>query len=343
MKIMRLPLPCVVALLVCNVAFAQYKVGDTVIVIHNHTPITVGEKVVGELNIGPSFTVEAVNGNWLWITYTSAGWVNKQYVATPAGAIAVFTERIRQDPENADNYYASRGNVWQEQGEFEIAIGDFNEAIRLSPTAGPFYTGRGQCWLDLGRVDKAIADFTVAIQDTPEGPISLASQVIAYDNRANAWNLKSEFDKAISDATEAIRLAPTDAYAYGVRAAAWAGKKQFEKARADCETSQRLSPKASLGYMRVGRLLATSPNENCRDGQKAIEFAVKGNELAGGKMTSVLDTLAAAYAETGDFEKAVEWQTKALAGASSKRDRANYEERLDLYKSGKPYRQKLTK
>ena len=50
------------------------------------------------------------------------------------------------------------------------------------------------------------------------------------------------------------------------------------------------------------------------------------------------DTLAAAYAEMGDFKQAVNWQEKAIA-ACMKKDKAEFESRLQLYKEGKPYRE----
>jgi hypothetical protein len=56
----------------------------------------------------------------------------------------------------------------------------------------------------------------------------------------------------------------------------------------------------------------------------------------------MLDTLSAAYAETKDFAKAVEWQTKVVAGAMAA-DRPQFQARLDLYRSGKPYRDEQKK
>ena len=55
-----------------------------------------------------------------------------------------------------------------------------------------------------------------------------------------------------------------------------------------------------------------------------------------------LSCLAAAYAECGDFEKAVEWQKKAIefAGDNIKDNtKAGYEKRLAAYKAKKPWRE----
>ncbi len=51
-----------------------------------------------------------------------------------------------------------------------------------------------------------------------------------------------------------------------------------------------------------------------------------------------LDTLAAAYAEDGHFEEAVKWQEKALELMTTEEFKKEYEDRLALYRMGKPYR-----
>ena len=89
--------------------------------------------------------------------------------------------------------------------------------------------------------------------------------------------------------------------------------------------------------------LATSPEAELRNGTKAIELATKACELTNWKDVTFVDTLAAAYAETGDFNSAVEWQKKAidlLPGGEPPWRQPGYKDRLELYQSGKPYREK---
>jgi len=87
---------------------------------------------------------------------------------------------------------------------------------------------------------------------------------------------------------------------------------------------------------------ATSPRAELRDGAKAIENATKSCELTKWKNAIYVDTLAAAYAEASDFDAAVKWQRQAidlLPEDVSAESRADYESRLKLYESGKPYRE----
>ena len=53
----------------------------------------------------------------------------------------------------------------------------------------------------------------------------------------------------------------------------------------------------------------------------------------------MLDTLAAAYAEAGDFDSALKWQAKAIALETDAKEKAEYGERLKLYQAKKPFRE----
>ena len=58
--------------------------------------------------------------------------------------------------------------------------------------------------------------------------------------------------------------------------------------------------------------MATCPEAKYRDGGKAVESATRACELTKWKSSEFLNTLAAAYAESGDFDAAVTWQTRAI-------------------------------
>jgi tetratricopeptide (TPR) repeat protein len=105
---------------------------------------------------------------------------------------------------------------------------------------------------------------------------------------------------------------------------------------------RRLGEGRPLNLKELARLQATYPAAEFRDGAKAIENATKACELTDWKNADYVDTLAASYAEVGDFDSAVKCQKKAidlLTEDASAESRSNYESRLNLYQSGKPYRQ----
>ena len=78
-------------------------------------------------------------------------------------------------------------------------------------------------------------------------------------------------------------------------------------------------------------------DDRFRDGKRAVELATNACELSSWKNAYGVCTLAAAYAEAGDFENAVKWQEEFLR-LCSEVDRKKWSYLLDLYKSGKPYR-----
>jgi hypothetical protein len=85
-------------------------------------------------------------------------------------------------------------------------------------------------------------------------------------------------------------------------------------------------------------VLATSADPAQRDGALAVRWATQAAELTGHKNPGILDTLAAAQAEAGNFAEAVTWQRWALR-LSPPEERPALEERLDLYLAGRPYRE----
>lgn len=163
------------------------------------------------------------------------------------------------------------------------------------------------------------------------------SNAYLYFYRAETWNGMNQWEKAISDCDKAIRLNPLLGEAYVSRGIAQMKCGQYERALTDFDEAIRLRSKNTRAHNSRGWLLATCPNENYRDGTRAIRDALKACELnSWGHET--LDTLAVAYAEAGQFTKAIEWQEKAIDIAPEK-NKAELCARLELYKAGLPYRE----
>ncbi|HWY87513.1 MAG TPA: hypothetical protein VNX28_12345 [Gemmataceae bacterium] len=80
------------------------------------------------------------------------------------------------------------------------------------------------------------------------------------------------------------------------------------------EEAGRLDLENVDAYVALAWILATHPDERLRDGRRAVRLARKAMAL-GPAHPTLLETLAAAHAEAGDFEEAVYWRTESL-GAS---------------------------
>jgi len=84
-------------------------------------------------------------------------------------------------------------------------------------------------------------------------------------------------------------------------------------------------------------LYATSPDPDVRNGKKALQLAIKICEEDGYTNPAFLDSLAAAYAEAGDFEHAIQYQTRALQLIST--PNKGFRLRLESYRKGRPWRE----
>ena len=106
----------------------------------------------------------------------------------------------------------------------------------------------------------------------------------------------------------------------------------------DGDTKTEIDPKYAYSWNQLAWLLATCPSASIRDARRAIAAVTTACELTKWGDANYLDTLAAAYAEQGEFAKAVEHQAKALKIGGDEIDRKDFENRLHFYESGQPYR-----
>ena len=113
---------------------------------------------------------------------------------------------------------------------------------------------------------------------------------------------------------------------------------EIDNALHDYTEAIRLHPKNATGYREIARLRATCSNERYRDGKKAVEYATQACERSAWNDPNSVSVLAAAYAEDGDFTKAVKWQEEAVA-LSPENEKTKRSERLQLYRAKMPFRE----
>jgi tetratricopeptide (TPR) repeat protein len=176
----------------------------------------------------------------------------------------------------------------------------------------------------------------------PSRDVLLADEALLSFRRGLFYLGQKDADKAIAEFNEVTRLTPKDARAYTNRARAWKLKGDYARASADCDEAIQIDPKSAAAHNARAWLWATCPDARLRDGRKAVESAKQACALAGAPATAAcLDTLAAAYAEAGDFENAVRTQTRANALVRGAERRKNGEGRLALYRQRRPYRESV--
>jgi tetratricopeptide (TPR) repeat protein len=113
---------------------------------------------------------------------------------------------------------------------------------------------------------------------------------------------------------------------------------RYDEAVQHYREALRIQPNYAPALNNLAWVLATAADDALRDGAQAVELAERAARMTGHESPNLLDTLAAAHAELGQFDLAVQWQQKAVEIAPQKKKDA-LRRRLELYNSGKPFRE----
>jgi tetratricopeptide (TPR) repeat protein len=261
------------------------------------------------------------------------------------------------------------GNAKKDLGRFEESLEHYREALEIQPNSAKAHNSRGVVLLLLGDVENAASCFRRAIRLGDESGGELAE---AYTNLGIALGRQRRYEEAIAHHEEALRINSEFAVAYFNLGETLAGVGRFDDAVARYQMAIALKPELAEAHIKLGAVLgsmgryeesishyrealrhrpdfanasvflawvlATCPEARLRDGKSALEHAERAKSFLGDGQPLVLEALAAAYAELGSFEEAVRWQSKALVIAPEQK-KDEFRRRLDLYRSGEPYRE----
>ena len=282
-------------------------------------------------------------------------------------AIEHLGKAIELAPENALNY-AMRAEVYEAQEKFDEALADLSHALKMQPNNGAALLARARLHYFRENLAEARADINQLLQERPglSQGILLRSMIEAADG---------DFQKAIVDLQNILRADPTNvdlqlqlAAFYvaderprkaiqvlsGILAADegnWRALRsrgdallsvgKHEQAIQDYDTALKLAADNDGILNNLAWVLSTSPKDEVRDGKRAIELATKACEVTKYEMPHIISTLAAAYAETGDFENAIKWSKKCIELGSEKLPEQIEQLRDELkhYEEGKPFRE----
>lgn len=250
-------------------------------------------------------------------------------------ALDDHTRAVELDPEDPRGYLG-RGRFFLRHGDPDRAIDDFSEAVRLRPDLCQGYLERGQALLAREEPDAALDDFDEAVRWAPDEPA-------VFFARGQVRLALGRTDEALQDLDQVVQIAPENPQGHLVRAQCWAARGDPVRRRADLEQAVSLNPGWDVACNALAWFLATAADPRHRDGRRAVALARQALDACDDPRLrpNHLDTLAAAHAECGDFEKARRHQGQALdhlAEADHDR-RAAYEDRLALYESDRPFRE----
>jgi len=251
-------------------------------------------------------------------------------------AAADIETAIKLAPNDARNF-AERSSLhfWQQQ--YPAAIEDMSTAIALEPTNRDFLIRRAFIYDHIGQNSRALKDCDQVVTMDPSKPEGYVCRATSY---AQSGDLKG----AIASLDQAIKQAPDSAALYSTRAKAEMSAGLWLPAHLDFEKIASLNPDNPDICDGAAWSLATSAHDEVRDGKAALALAIHENELTRYSRWRYLDTLAAAYAETGDTASAVKWEEAALTAsdATNPDDLEWMHGLLKVFREGRAWRETAT-
>jgi len=230
--------------------------------------------------------------------------------------------------------YNNLGLMLLRDGHVDEAITQFRKAIELMPEFSQAHCNLGGALAMSGRDEEALVQLNKAMELDPK-------YAPTYYNLGLVFRIHGETDKAISQWEKALEIDPKYADAHENLANAFYSHGRTAEALAHWRQRLLAQPNETHTLQEAAWVLATCPEPSIRSGREALELARRAVQLTNGKDPVVLDTLAAAYAETGSFADAASTARVALALAAQQGNEklaSALKTRIALYQSGKPFR-----
>jgi tetratricopeptide (TPR) repeat protein len=180
-----------------------------------------------------------------------------------------------------------------DQGDYEMALIEFNMVIRSQPKMGEAYNDRGLTYYALGETEKAIADFNKAIELLPDPAVS-------YSNRGGLYLFQGNHEQALADLNKAIELSPRLAKAYHNRGLTYLDLGNYDQAIADFDQAIELTPEFMFSAQATEQ--SRMPTGESLFGSSFFTGLLNRETYA--DLPTAYASRAMAYLQKGDYERA---------------------------------------
>jgi tetratricopeptide (TPR) repeat protein len=226
------------------------------------------------------------------------------------------------------------GNALYLKGKFEQSIVHFQKAL-LADTRDAFVqSSLGAALLDVGLVDQAAAHLQIALEVKPDS-------VEAQSNLGLALFQMGRLNESVTHLEKALAIDPDYENAHYNLGNSLLQLRRITEALAHYKKALQINPDDAEILNNMAWVLATCPDDNVRDGAKAVELAERADNSTGRTKPRIAATVAAAYAETGRFADAVQAARRAIELAVAEPNDGfadSIREQLQAYEAGAPFR-----
>ncbi len=275
-------------------------------------------------------------------------------------AIASFDQATELTP-HAPGPYQNRGEIYRLQNKFEQAIEQFSKVLEMQPGVLLTLVHRAEAHMHAGNLQQALTDIDAvlkkqpqlvsahriraeifaslkrlpeAIQEMAQIAKALPEQLELKMQLALYYLVNEQLHEAIGAYSSILDLDPENFLALRSRADTNLSLGEHASAAADFKRALKIKPDDTPMLNNYAWLLATSPHNEVRDGKQAIELATRACTLTQYEQAHILSTLAASYAESGDFAAAVKWSQQAVDLVSGNQAAGNQDRAGDTISEG---------
>jgi tetratricopeptide (TPR) repeat protein len=248
-------------------------------------------------------------------------------------AITQYQKVLNLEPNNA-YAFGKIGSALLRKGQVDEAVAYFRKSVEIEPHNPETQNRLGDLLLRAGHGDEAIGHYQMVLNIEP-------GNVDAEANLGNALRLKGQLDEAIAHYQKALAIQPHNANLQANLGNALLRQGRWAEALAHLRQTVEIEPNNAYFLNDLARVLATSPEASLRDGTQAVALAQRADGLAGGGNPGITATLAAAYAESGQFPEAIAAAQRALDLAARQNNipLVNFLQRqIELYRAGSTFR-----
>lgn len=246
-------------------------------------------------------------------------------------AIAALGDALALDPRNLGALFM-RAEVNSQREAWKEAESDLQAILKMQPGQPQAVLLLSGVYGEQKKFREAVSQVNELLQKAPNDP-RLRLQAAQY-LLAGGWPRAAirQFNRILQDE-------PGDWRVLRARADAYLNIGKHAEAIADFNKALEAQPKNHGILNNLAWVLATTPDEKLRDAKRSIELGTLACEVTEFKMPHILSTLASGYAESGDFDTAIKWSSKAVELSKEEENKDQLGKELESYKNKKPWRE----